>query len=47
MWAVILDLANGDPLRAMEMEDRLSREWFDNAMMYRGEIAKLQKEKNA
>ncbi len=28
MWAVVLEAANGDPLRAMQMEVELSEEWW-------------------
>lgn len=28
MWAQAMAAAKGDPLRAMEIEERLSEEWF-------------------
>lgn len=40
LWVVILDAAEGDPLRAQEMEERLSREWWERWMIYTREKAR-------
>lgn len=34
MWLVLMTLANGDPLRAQEMEDQLSAEWLAQGVAY-------------
>lgn len=34
LWASILSAANGDPLRAMEIEERVSEEWWARWQAY-------------
>jgi len=44
VWVVLLDMANGDPLRAAQIEDELTQEWWERAVVYRSELAQAQKE---
>lgn len=34
MWLVLMTLADGDPLRAQEMEQQLSAEWLAQGIAY-------------
>lgn len=43
MWLVIMTLADGDPLRAQQMELELSEEWLSYGIAYRAEKAELEK----
>lgn len=35
LWAFLLDAANGDPLRAQELEANLEPEWWEYFLIYR------------
>lgn len=35
LWVMVLEAAGGDPLRAQEMEERLSQLWWDRWMTNR------------
>jgi hypothetical protein len=42
MWLVLITLADGDPLRAQQMEQDLSEEWLSYGIAYRAEKTQLE-----
>ena len=42
-WYLILEAANGDPLRAQEIEVNISQEWWERWMANRDAIVKAKK----
>jgi len=41
-WVVILNAADGDPLRAQEIESELNQYWWEHWLVYREEQGKAQ-----
>ena len=51
-WVAILEAAEGDPLRAMEIEEEISQEWWEryalwNKLKAEGQKAHLDKHKGS
>lgn len=44
MWVAVLEAAGGDPLRAMEIEERISEEWWERWVAFDHEKAAVKKE---
>jgi hypothetical protein len=44
IWALILEAAQGDPLRASEIEANLTQEWWEYWRVWRNETAKANEE---
>jgi hypothetical protein len=44
LWVIILNAAGGDPLRAMEIEERISQEWWERMGEYNSIKADVDKE---
>jgi len=40
LWVLCLEAAGGDPLRAQEIEERVSERWWARLMVYRREMAR-------
>lgn len=43
-WVDVLEMADGDPLRAMEIETGVSARWYGRAQVWREAIAEAQYE---
>ena len=43
-WLVLMTLADGDPLRAQQMEEDLSEEWARYGIAYRAEKTRLEQQ---
>ena len=39
---MLLEMSNGDPLRAQEIEEKLSGDWFDRWVIWRNEKAEAE-----
>ena len=46
LWVVVLDMADGDPLRAQEIEAGLSRDWWEKYMVYARERGRAQESRS-
>ena len=46
VWVLALEMANGDPLRAQEIEERVSERWLARVLTYRRETARAQESKH-
>jgi hypothetical protein len=44
-WLVILEMANYDPLRAQQIEQELSMDWYRRYVAYKSEAGALIREK--
>jgi len=43
-WVLILEAANGDPLRASELERELTQGWWERYLVYRIEKAQAERD---
>jgi len=46
LWALLLEAADGDPLRAMEIEENVSAEWWYRWLTWYSEKANAQPKSN-
>jgi hypothetical protein len=44
LWFLLLDITEGDPLKAAEIEENIDQEWWERLQIYRTEVSKFQKE---
>jgi hypothetical protein len=47
LWFLLLDVADGDPIKAAAIEENIDQEWWERLQIYRSEVSKFQKEQQA